>query len=168
MACRAASERGGVTGTLVDMLDEGLFRNIFDVQCFDPRRSSRTGVTAATSRCRPRCMQIRIRAAHWSSAWTPCCWVLPKSTSTSTSSVTTGSGGVILGGSGGHADTAAGARLAIVTTRLAAGAGPKIVERVRCLTTPGATIDAIVTEGGIAVNPLRADLRERLAIRRGS
>ena len=30
--------------------------------------------------------------------------------------VTTGSNGVILGGSGGHADTAAGAKLAIVTT----------------------------------------------------
>ena len=76
--------------------------------------------------------------------------------------VTTGSGGMILGGSGGHADTAAGAQLAIVTTRLTAGAGPKFVERVRCLTTPGETVDAVVTEAGVAVNPLRADLRERL------
>ena len=32
--------------------------------------------------------------------------------------VTTGPGGVIVGGSGGHSDTAAGAKLAIVTTRL--------------------------------------------------
>ena len=76
--------------------------------------------------------------------------------------VTTGSGGVILGGSGGHADTAAGAKLAIVTTRLASSAGPKIVERVACLTTPGETIDAVVTELGVAVNPGRQDLRDRL------
>ena len=28
---------GGVTGYIVEMLEEGLFRNIFDVQCFDLR-----------------------------------------------------------------------------------------------------------------------------------
>jgi len=76
--------------------------------------------------------------------------------------VTTGTGGVILGGSGGHADTAAGAKLALVTTRLASSAGPKIVERVGCITTPGETIDAIVTEAGAAVHPRRGDLRDRL------
>ena len=68
----------------------------------------------------------------------------------------------ILGGSGGHADTAAGAQLAIVTTKLAAAAGPKFVEMVRCVTTPGETIDAVVTELGVAVNPRREDLQERL------
>jgi citrate lyase subunit alpha/citrate CoA-transferase len=77
--------------------------------------------------------------------------------------VTTGAGGIILGGSGGHADTAAGSKLALVATRLAASAGPKIVESVGCLTTPGETIDAVVTEAGVAVNPRRDDLRERLA-----
>jgi citrate lyase subunit alpha / citrate CoA-transferase len=76
--------------------------------------------------------------------------------------VTTGTGGIILGGSGGHADTAAGAKLAIVTTRLAASAGPKVVERVGCITTPGETIDVLVTEAGVAVNPRRGDLRDRL------
>jgi citrate lyase subunit alpha/citrate CoA-transferase len=76
--------------------------------------------------------------------------------------VTTGTRGMILGGSGGHADTAAGAKLALVATRLASSAGPKIVDTVGCLTTPGATIDAVVTEAGVAVNPRRADLLERL------
>jgi len=76
--------------------------------------------------------------------------------------VTTGSTGLILGGSGGHSDTAAGAKLAIVTTRLAAGAHAKVVERVHTISTPGATIDVLVTEAGIAVNPRRGDLRERL------
>ena len=76
--------------------------------------------------------------------------------------VTTGTRGMILGGSGGHADTAAGAKLALVTTRLAASAGPKIVERVGCITTPGETIDAVVTEAGVVVRPQRGDLRDRL------
>jgi citrate lyase subunit alpha/citrate CoA-transferase len=69
---------------------------------------------------------------------------------------------MILGGSGGHSDTAAGARLAMVTTRLAASAGPKVVERVGCITTPGETIDVVVTEAGVAVHPRREDLRDRL------
>jgi citrate lyase subunit alpha / citrate CoA-transferase len=76
--------------------------------------------------------------------------------------VTTGTTGRILGGSGGHADTAAGSKLALVTTRLAATAGPKIVDRVGCITTPGETVDAVVTEAGVAVHPRREDLRDRL------
>src|SRR3954463_4750309 len=39
---------------------------------------------------------------------------------------------------------------------------PKIVDRVACVTTPGETIDAVVTEEGVAVNPRRPDLRDRL------
>ena len=76
--------------------------------------------------------------------------------------VSTGSDGRILGGSGGHADTADGSKLAIVTTKLTASSGAKIVDRVRCVTTPGSTIDVVVTEAGIAVNPLRTELQERL------
>ena len=60
------------------------------------------------------------------------------------------------------ADTAAGAQLAIVTTRLASSVGPKIVERVGCITTPGETIDVVVTDVGIAVHLRREDLRDRL------
>jgi citrate lyase subunit alpha/citrate CoA-transferase len=76
--------------------------------------------------------------------------------------VTTGASGRIMGGSGGHADCAAGAKLALVTTRLNAGGYAKVVERVTTITTPGETVDAVVTEEGIAVNPKRADLRDRL------
>jgi citrate lyase subunit alpha/citrate CoA-transferase len=46
---------------------------------------------------------------------------------------------------------------------LSSPAGPKIVDRVGCLSTPGETVDAVVTEAGVAVNPRREDLRERLA-----
>ena len=76
--------------------------------------------------------------------------------------VTTGTDGIIMGGSGGHADTAAGSKLALVTTKLNAGGYPKVVERVTTITTPGETVDVLVTEAGVAVNPRRGDLRERL------
>jgi len=45
-----------------------------------------------------------------------------------------------------NADTVAGSKLAIVTTRLSAGVNLKIVESVRTVTTPGATIDVVVME----------------------
>jgi citrate lyase alpha subunit len=34
---------------------------------------------------------------------------------------------------------------------------------VGCITTPGETIDAVVTEAGVAVHPRREDLREHLS-----
>jgi citrate lyase subunit alpha / citrate CoA-transferase len=76
--------------------------------------------------------------------------------------VTTGSTGYIMGGSGGHSDTAAGAKLAIVVTQLSKGRLPIVVDSVTTVTTPGETIDAVVTERGIAINPRRTDLIELL------
>lgn len=154
---------GGVTGSLVDMLEEGLFRNIYDVQCFDlkavesyrndPRHLAMSASMYANPHSRGSLVE-QLDAMLLGAAEVDLDFNV---------NVTTGSGGIILGGSGGHADTAAGARLALVTTRLTSSAGPKVVERVRCLTTPGETIDAIVTEAGVAVNPRRSDLRDRLA-----
>jgi citrate lyase subunit alpha/citrate CoA-transferase len=76
--------------------------------------------------------------------------------------VTTGSTGFIMGGSGGHSDTAAGAKLAIIVTQLVKSRLPIIVESVTTVTTPGETVDVVVTERGIAVNPDRTDLIENL------
>lgn len=42
------------------------------------------------------------------------------------------------------------------------GGYAKVVEQVTTITTPGETVDALVTEEGVAVNPKRADLRDRL------
>ena len=153
---------GGVTATQVEMLDEGLFRNIYDVQCFDLkavdsyRRDPRHLAMSASLYANPHSrgpLVERLDVMLLGAAEVDLDFNV---------NVTTGSDGVILGGSGGHADTAAGAQLAIVTTRLTAGVGPKIVDRVHCLTTPGATVDAVVTEAGVAVNPARPDLRDHL------
>jgi citrate lyase subunit alpha/citrate CoA-transferase len=153
---------GGVTGYLVDMLEAGLFRTVFDVQCFDlkavesyrndPRHQAMSASLYANPHNRGPLVD-QLDAMLLGAAEIDLDFNV---------NVTTGSGGIILGGSGGHADTAAGARLALVTTRLAANAGPKVVEHVGCITTPGETIDAVVTEAGVAVHPRRADLADRL------
>ena len=45
---------------------------------------------------------------------------------------------------------------------LNAGGFAKVVDNVTTLTTPGETVDVLVTEEGVAVNPRRDDLRDRL------
>ena len=63
-----------------------------------------------------------------------------------------------MGGSGGHSDTAAGAKLTIIVTNLVRGQWPIIRDRVHTATTPGETVDVLVTDQGVTVNPRRSDL----------
>ena len=77
--------------------------------------------------------------------------------------VHTDSNGVIMGGSGGHSDTAAGAKLSMIIAPMFRARMPIVTDRVTCISTPGENIDVLVTQGGIAVNPARVELRECLA-----
>lgn len=74
--------------------------------------------------------------------------------------VITDSTGMITGAQGGHPDTAAGAKCTIVITPLIQGRSPAVCTDVTTVTTPGETVDVIVTDYGIAVNPARPDLFE--------
>ncbi|HAT3848509.1 TPA: citrate lyase subunit alpha [Serratia marcescens] len=154
---------GGITKTIVDMLDSGLFRALFDVQCFDLdavdsyRRSANHYSMSASLYANPGSkgaivdnLDVMVLGASEVDV-------------NFNVNVTTRSDGVIMGGSGGHADTAAGAKLAIVTTKLtASGKYPKVVENVNNITTPGETIDVVVTDYGIAVNPRNKELISKL------
>jgi len=75
--------------------------------------------------------------------------------------VMTGSDGVIRGAIGGHQD-AATAKLTIIAAPLVRGRLATIVPRVTTVITPGDTIDVVVTEVGIAINPRRSDLLDSL------
>jgi len=153
---------GGITGFHVAMLKAGLFRTLMDVQCFDleavrsyqsdPRHQAMSAATYAAPHLGGAVVD-RVDAVVLGAAEVDLSFNV---------NVTTKAGGIVIGGSGGHADTAAGARLAIVTTRLTAAGYPKIVPEALTVTTPGATVDVVVTDGGIAVNPARQDLLERL------
>jgi citrate lyase subunit alpha / citrate CoA-transferase len=153
---------GGITGMIVDMLEAGVFRTLFDVQCFDLkavesyRRNPAHQAMSASMYASP-----HNRGAVVNQLDTMILGAAEIDRDFNVN-VSTGTDGMIIGGSGGHSDTAAGAKLALVTTQLAGGRYPKIVDRVTTLTTPGETVDAVVTEEGVAVNPRRADLRERL------
>jgi citrate lyase subunit alpha/citrate CoA-transferase len=76
--------------------------------------------------------------------------------------VNTHSDGKLLHGIGGHQDTAAGAKLTIIVAPLFRKSVPIIRESVTTVTTPGETVDAVVTNGGMAINPRRKDLLERI------
>ncbi len=72
--------------------------------------------------------------------------------------VLTGSDGVLRGAPGGHPDAAAGSKCCIIVTPLIRGRVGAVCEHVVTVTTPGDCVDVLVTDYGIAVNPLRPDL----------
>ncbi|WIV10482.1 citrate lyase subunit alpha [Proteiniborus sp. MB09-C3] len=153
---------GGITGYMVEMFEEGLFDALFDVQCFDLK-----AVESYRDNKRHQGMSASMYGnPHNKGAVVNNLDVMILGATEIdvdfNVNVTTGSSGVIMGGSGGHSDTAAGAKLAIVVTQLIKGRLPIVVDRVTTVTTPGETIDVLVTERGIAVNPSRQDLIKRL------
>ena len=72
------------------------------------------------------------------------------------------SNGYIMGGSGGHSDTAAGAKLSMIIAPMFRARLPIVTDHVTCVSTPGKDIDVLVTQGGIAVNPKNEELTYRL------
>lgn len=152
---------GGITGYMVDMLENGLFKKLIDVQGFDLEaiRSLATNPN-----------HLEVGADFYASPFNAGCAVnqldvvILGATEMDTDfnvNVVTGSDGVIMGGSGGHADAAAGAKVTIIVANLLRGRLPIIVDKVLTATTPGETIDVLVTERGVAVNPRRKDLKEK-------
>ena len=153
---------GGITGYMVDMLRAGCFEELRDVQCFDLK-------AVESIRTDPR--HHEISAFEYASPANGHAWVnsldavILGATEIDTSfnvNVHTNSSGTIMGGSGGHSDTAAGAKLAMVIAPLFRARQPIITERVSCVSTPGRDIDVFVTQYGIAVNPKNEELRDRL------
>jgi citrate lyase subunit alpha/citrate CoA-transferase len=153
---------GGTTGYIVEMFEEGLFRSLFDVQCFDLQ---------AVESYRNNKAHQGMSASMYGNPHNKGAVVnqldvmILGATEIDTNynvNVTTGSNGLIMGGSGGHSDTAAGSKLSIIVTQLVKSRLPIIVDRVTTVTTPGESIDVVVTERGVAVNPLREDLIKKL------
>ena len=80
--------------------------------------------------------------------------------------VHTDSNGFIMGGSGGHCDTAKGAKLSIIIAPLFRSRLPLVTDRVITVSTPGETVDVVVTQRGIAVNTKygkNKELKEKLS-----
>ena len=153
---------GGITGYMVDMLNEGCFESLLDVQCFDLK-------AVESIRSNPRHREIS--ATHYASPGASSAVtdsldvVILGATQIDTDfniNVHTDSDGRIMGGSGGHSDTAAGAKLAMIIAPLSRARLPIVTDRVNCISTPGSTIDVLVTQKGVAVNPKNTELQDRL------
>ncbi len=153
---------GGITGYLVEMLRAGCFRQLMDVQCFDLD-------AVASIRDDPRHREIS--AGHYAAPGTRGAVVdsldvvILGATEIDTDfnvNVHTDSNGCLMGGSGGHTDAAAGARLTMIIAPLVRARLPVVTDRVACISTPGADVDVLVTQRGVAVNPLRPELAAQL------
>ena len=148
---------GGMSKGMVDMLDAGLVGKLLDTQDFD--------LFAVNSVKRPN--HHRISAGAYANPFNKGCFVnkldyvvlaaLEVDTHFNCN-VVVGSDGMITGAQGGHPDAAQGAKCTIVICPLLQGRIPAICTDVTTVTTPGESIDVVVTDYGVAVNPARQDL----------
>ncbi len=153
---------GGITGYMVDMLRSGCFQRLMDVQCFD---------LGAVESIRTDSRHQEISAMHYASPAAKSAVVdsldvvILGATEIDTDfnvNVHTDSSGYIMGGSGGHSDTAAGSKLSMIIAPMFRARLPIVTDRVNCISTPGKDIDVLVTQGGIAVNPKNIELKNNL------
>ncbi len=153
---------GGITKSYVDMLNEGLFKALYDVQCFD---------LEAIKSYHKNINHKAMTASEYGNPFennpisNQLSFVVLGATEIDLDfnvNVTTDSLGSLIGGSGGHADIAYGAGVTIIISPLIKARLPLIKDRVMTVTTPGTDIDILVTERGIAINPRRPDLIEKL------
>ena len=159
---KASFALGGITQQIVEMHEEGLIHRLLDVQSFDLK---------AVESLKNNRFHHQIDAEYYASPDNEGCAahqldvVVLSALEIDTDfnvNVITGSDGVIRGASGGHCDTAAGASVAIIVAPLIRGRMPTILDRVNTVVTPGNTVDVVVTDQGISVNPLRQDLLHNL------
>jgi len=152
---------GGGTKMLVELLHRGLIRAILDGQAFDLDAVQSLREDPAHVMIDPGmyanydsrgCATYKLDAAFLGATEVDLDFNV---------NVNTHSDGLLLHGIGGHQDVAAGAAMTMVTIPTLRGRIPVIVDSVTTVTTPGAVVDVIVTERGLAVNPNREDLKDR-------
>lgn len=159
---KAGFALGGITGSIVDLHKKGLVGRILDTQSFDAVAAESLGSSPE----------------HWEISTNHYANLTSKGAAVDrvdmvilsaleidldfNVNVITGSDGVMRGASGGHSDTAAGSNLSIVVGPLIRSRIPTVVEKCTTVVTPGETIGVLVTDHGIAVNPKRPEVAERL------
>ena len=160
---KASFALGGITNAMVELLEEGLVGKIIDVQDFDHPSAVSLGNNVN---------HYEIDANMYASPLSKGAVINQLDTAILSSleidtdfnvNVITGSDGVIRGASGGHSDTSAACKMSLVISPLIRGRIPTIVDTVNTVVTPGASVDVVVTEVGIAINPERKDLIEHFS-----
>ncbi|MCI8690673.1 MAG: citrate lyase subunit alpha [Oscillibacter sp.] len=152
---------GGLTKPMCDLLDQGLVRILLDTQAFD--------LDAVSNVINP--AHHRITAGAYANPFNKGAfvnrldYVILAALEVDVHfncNVVVGSDGIITGAQGGHPDTAQGAKCTIIICPLLQGRIPAICSNVTTVTTPGESVDVVVTDYGVAVNPNRQDLLNAL------
>lgn len=149
---------GGITKPILDLLEAGLIRAVVDAQDFDlssvqsVNKNPRHYEITTSQYANPMNKGALVNSLDY---------VILGALEVDLDfnvNVITGSDGVVRGAPGGHVDTCAGSKCSIIVAPLCRSRIPTIRDRVLTVTTPGETVDVVVTEAGIAVNPMRQDL----------
>jgi citrate lyase subunit alpha/citrate CoA-transferase len=153
--------RGGSTQHLVAMLKEGLIGAILDGQSFDlagveslrsdPRHVTTTPFTSYNYHSKGN-FAAQVGVAVLGATEVDLQFQ---------ANVVTHSDGLLLHGIGGWQNTL-DAECSILAFPLFRGRIPIVVEEVMTVCAPSETIDVVITERGVAINPRRRDLRDRL------
>lgn len=153
---------GGVTKLVTDMLHDGTIKAIIDAQAFD---------THAVESLRDDANHVEVSHYHLMNPHTRSCVVSHQdvcflgATEVDVDfnvNVNTHSNGVLLHGTGGHSDAASGAKICFIVAPVYRKKVPIVRDKVTTITTPGNDVDVIVTDQGIAINPRRKDLLEKV------
>lgn len=154
---------GGITTDQVELLEANLFNSLLDTQTFDAKavysisQNNNHSEMSASMYANPSVNGAVVDMLDV---------VILSATEADLNfnvNVITGSHGLIIGAIGGHPDTAEGAEICIVTVPLLRKGRPIIRQKVTNLVTKGEYVDAIITDVGIAINPLRKDLIEKFS-----
>ena len=159
---KASFALGGITAHMVKLHEEGLIGRLIDVQSFD--RVAAESIFADAAHQEVSAVEYA-SGQHTGSATHALDIVILSALEVDTDfnvNVLVGSDGIIRGAIGGHQDTAADSALSIIVCPLLRGRIPCVVPHVTTLITPGSSVDVVVTEYGIAVNPARPEVAERL------
>jgi citrate lyase subunit alpha/citrate CoA-transferase len=156
---KARFVRGGSTRYLVDLLNEGLTDYILDGQTFDLAGVASIGSDSRHVMSSPFTSYNYHGKGNFASLVDATVLGATEVDVNFNANVNTHSDGVLLHGIGGWQNClfAGCTILAIPAVR---DRIPVLVDEVTTLTGPGELIDVVVTERGIAINPLRTDLLE--------
>ncbi|MEG2869458.1 MAG: citrate lyase subunit alpha [Paraclostridium sp.] len=152
---------GGITKPMVELLEDGLVNQLYDVQSFDLFAAESVGRNER---------HVEVSADFYANPFNKSAgvnkldFVILSALEIDVDfnvNVISGSDGVIRAASGGHSDTSAAAQVSILVAPLTRGRISTIIDKVTTVVTPGSTVDVVVTDYGVAVNPKRNDLKKK-------
>lgn len=151
---------GGINAYLLELFKEGLFESLLDTQTFDGTIANAIGNEKG---------YIEMSASMYANPNNGSCvahkldMMMLSATEIDLNfnvNSITGSHGIIMGAIGGAPDTAAGSKVTLMTVPSIRKRMPIITDKVTNIVTPGDTVDILVSDRGVCVNPKRKDLAD--------